>query len=234
MNEIDGVREITAPTTRSPSGPPRGARELLRSARLRCQKGGPEHTALDCVDCPHFVNYVPSPDRRRLTVRCVWSDDDPVAALMTRAGAFVTVAGETTIAEADERARTEGIRHLFVTDGTALVGLVCRCDLVTAMADGVGERPVRARMTRSLVVVRPDATLAEAARTMRTAHVGCLPVVWRGDLCGVITRGDLRRAGADESRLGARLCTACGSTHGVCAHPRLGVELCLACLEVRH
>ena len=45
------------------------------------------------------------------------------------AGAVVTVAPDTPWREADDRARSLGVRHLFVVDSSKLVGVLCRCDL---------------------------------------------------------------------------------------------------------
>ncbi|MGZ3441535.1 MAG: CBS domain-containing protein, partial [Polyangia bacterium] len=44
-------------------------------------------------------------------------------------GAILTVAPDTPWRQADDRARELGVRHLFVVDGSKLVGVLCRCDL---------------------------------------------------------------------------------------------------------
>jgi hypothetical protein len=86
-------------------------------------------------------------------------------------------------------------------------------------------------MSREVFVIDADASLNEAVAGMAALQIGCLPVVQKGDLVGVITRGDLRRAGIDEALLGARYCASCGSPHGVCPDPRGAVEFCLDCLD---
>jgi hypothetical protein len=111
-----------------------------------------------------------------------------------------------------------------------LLGVLCRCDLVPRAA---ADEPVSARMSGEVLAIDPNATLGDAVAALRGFRVGCLPVVAGDLLVGVITRGDLRRAGVPEELLGARYCAACGSPHGVRAHPRLeGVDFCLACLDV--
>ena len=56
-------------------------------------------------------------------------------------------------------------------------------------------------------------------------------MVSAGELVGIITRGDLRRAGVEESLLGAHYCACCGSPHGVREDPRGVAEFCLDCIE---
>jgi CBS domain-containing protein len=98
-----------------------------------------------------------------------------------------------------------------VVDGNGeLVGIVTEDDLLArqaGLADGVHllERHRRGRhapeglyaddlMTTPVVTVRPEATLAEAARRMHERHVKRLPVVdASGRLVGIVSRADLLR-----------------------------------------
>ena len=41
--------------------------------------------------------------------------------------------------------------------------------------------------------ISPDATIAEALETMRSKQIGCLPVVYKNELVGVITEMDFLR-----------------------------------------
>jgi CBS domain-containing protein len=51
-------------------------------------------------------------------------------------------------------------------------------------------------MTRSVLTVAPDTTVAEAANTMLQRHVSGLPVVdTTGKLVGIISEGDFLRRG---------------------------------------
>jgi len=80
----------------------------------------------------HRVGFGPAADVR---VAPAWSEGAwagrKVAAAVhgIDAGAVVTVAPDTPCREADERARTLGVRHLFVVEDDQLVGVLCRCDL---------------------------------------------------------------------------------------------------------
>lgn len=145
------------------------------------------------------------------------------------AGAIVAVAPDTPCSAAEQRARTHGVRHLFVVDEGKLVGVMCRCDLYPE-PDPRDE--VATRMASDVYVLDPAATLAEAAAAMRSLGVGCLPVVRDERPVGLVTRGDLRRAGVPEPALGAHRCLECGSVHGVRPDAHSGLEYCLDCIDL--
>jgi hypothetical protein len=145
------------------------------------------------------------------------------------ASAVVTVAPGMSCREADDRARALGVRHLFVVDEGKLVGVLCRCDLYPEPDE---HEDVAARMASNVYALEPTATLGEAAAAMKTLAVGCLPVVHKDRPIGVVTRGDLRRAGVPELALGAHCCLECGSVHGVRPDAHSGLEYCLDCIDL--
>lgn len=145
------------------------------------------------------------------------------------AGSIVSVAPDTPCRVADEHARRLGVRHLFVVDGERLVGVLCRCDLYP---EPDAHEDVAGRMARDVFALSPSSTLAEAAAAMSALAVGCLPVVERERPVGVVTRGDLRRAGVPETALGAHRCMECGSVHGVRPDAHAGLEYCLDCIDL--
>lgn len=145
------------------------------------------------------------------------------------AQAIVAVAPDTPWRRADDRARALGVRHLFVVDRSRLVGVLCRCDLYPEPELHEG---VASRMASDVYVLEPSATLGEAAAAMKSLHVGCLPVVHHDRPIGVVTRGDLRRAGVPELALGANVCLECGSVHGVRPDAHSGLEYCLDCIDL--
>ena len=53
--------------------------------------------------------------------------------------------------------------------------------------------PVSAVMRTRVQTMTPDAPVQEAAQRMRSAKIGCLPVVSEGRLVGIITEHDLLR-----------------------------------------
>lgn len=110
---------------------------------------------------------------------------------------FTTVSADATVREATDLAAAVGARHLLVMDAENLVGVVCcGCDLRAARA----EDAVAECMTVPVFTVRPDATLEEAALTMRDCRVGCLPVAAGGLLVGVLTADSVERAGVAPPR----------------------------------
>ena len=148
-----------------------------------------------------------------------------VTDLMTRS--VVTIAPWTSVQEAERLATDLRIRHLLVMDGQGLAGVVCVCDLREAPEDEL----VAERMNEP-VTVHPAATVSEASDVMRELALGCLPVVDGDSVVGIITRGDLIRAGLPAEETGAKTCVACGYIHNVQPDRRTEeIGFCLYCRE---
>lgn len=136
--------------------------------------------------------------------------------------------------EAVEAARNladeQGVHHLLVVDGSALVGVICQCDLAEAMPATLVTR----HMHSPVVWTCGTDTLEQAASIMRQCGIGCLPVLDepQGRLAGVLTRRDLRGAGILPGERGVDLCASCGSSHRLRASdfPDLPV-FCFECLD---
>ncbi len=102
----------------------------------------------------------------------------------------------------------EAIRHLPVVDKGKVVGVLSDRDLkkilgprkkmVTDKVSGtqftVHARRVRTIMNRGLTTIGPDEQAADAAAIMAKRKIGCLPVVKKGKLVGMITSTDILRA----------------------------------------
>ena len=77
-----------------------------------------------------------------------------------------------------------------------LCGVLTDRDIVTRCL-AAGQQPektlVRSIMTNNVVSVRPDMDLGVAASLMAKRQVRRLPVVENGNLCGMISLGDLSR-----------------------------------------
>ena len=167
----------------------------LCAARVDCQLGV-EHHGRDCESCPRLLSWTVGPNEREVTLRCAWLHTDPVADRMTAAAAIVAVTPARHCHEADRLAASEGVHRLLVVERDRVVGIVCRCDLQRAPSERVLDV-----MQREVAVIDATATLGEAAAMMRLLHIGCLPVARDGRLVGLITRGDLLRAGLREEKL---------------------------------
>ena len=134
-------------------------------------------------------------------------------------------------------AERHGVAHLPVAwSDSELLGIVCVCDL-WPLEDG---DLVVHHMSLPVVTIAADETLARAAEVMRENDVGSLPVVdlrtGQQRLVGMLTVGDLVRAGALGIDGLPPACMSCGGRH----HVRAGVPVrtarsssvfCLRCLS---
>lgn len=120
--------------------------------------------------------------------------------LMTRNP--VVVRASERLGSAKDVMKTERLRHLpIISDDTGdLVGVVSQRDLLWGTldrvlsspraAEQVDEVPVEDVMSREVVEVQPDTPIAHAANLITEKRIGCLPVVERGRLVGILTEAD--------------------------------------------
>jgi acetoin utilization protein AcuB len=91
---------------------------------------------------------------------------------------------------AGNRMRTARIRHLVVQDGKKIVGVVSDRDI-----GGLGSfrqiQTVEEVMSAPVVTASPDTTLRKAADLLRGRAIGCLPIMERQKLVGIVTITDL-------------------------------------------
>jgi CBS domain-containing protein len=88
--------------------------------------------------------------------------------------------------------RLNRIHHLIVTAGPEIVGVLSERDL--GGKDRLAMRQthkVLSFMTPYAVKAKPGMTVRQAATLMRGWNIGCLPVVDRGGLVGILTVSDL-------------------------------------------
>lgn len=130
---------------------------------------------------------------------------------------LLTVTPVTPLAVASKKMAERRIRHLLVVsaeDSRHLVGIVSSHDLFLAAESGMNpfspravddiEQTVGAIMTTHPASIPSTTSIAEAARILRDKKFGCLPVVDRGELVGILTEHDILRAflrmsGADQA-----------------------------------
>jgi CBS domain-containing protein len=134
--------------------------------------------------------------------------------LMTRE--IVAVAPETSLKDVARLLTAHRISGVAVCDREGRVlGVVSEADIIrieegqspepagrlsrllrTADGDGavLAARTAGEAMTSPAVTIAPNASVAEAARTMVTRAINRLPVVDAGRLVGIVTRADLVRA----------------------------------------
>lgn len=166
-------------------------RDRLESGVVQCQRGGELRPGTACLDCHRLVNVRPM--AAALTIRCLWTDEDQVSSLMTLRSALVTVARDASASRARALLEANQIDHLIVVAGDRLAGVVSRHDL-----QGVPDTiPIERCVSACPWVIDDTASLADAASVMVERDVSALPVVRHGEVCGMITRSDLSRAGAN-------------------------------------
>ncbi len=97
------------------------------------------------------------------------------------------------------------IRHLPVVAGKSLVGILSERDLFrSSLVEALGHEPTRTRefmkairiqdiMVTKVITIGPEADVREAVRLMLTHKIGCVPVVAKGELLGLITETDILR-----------------------------------------
>lgn len=115
---------------------------------------------------------------------------------------LITVPIDSNLFEALELINSHRIRHLPVTDGHKLVGIVSDRDLRDAKPSSLGnecnklmkEIKVKQIMNDNVITAHPLDAIDEAALLLYQNKIGCLPVIKQGSLVGIITQGDVLRA----------------------------------------
>jgi acetoin utilization protein AcuB len=106
-----------------------------------------------------------------------------IAEVMTRN--VKTVAPTATTDEARLQMNANNIRHLVVTEGKRIIGVVSDQDL------GSVTRSIQETMTPDPITTTPDSHLREVANLLRGHRFSCLPVVEDDRLVGMVTTTDI-------------------------------------------
>ena len=140
----------------------------------------------------------------------------------------VTVTSMLPVEAAQKFARLNGVRYLLVELTDGVVGATCLHHLASASA---GSRVADCVCDPSwLGPLEPQLSLSDAAGIMGGRAFRCLPVVANGHMLGVVTGGDLRRAGVAKEDA-TPVCASCGIRFHVHSKPGSPVAFCLECLE---
>jgi acetoin utilization protein AcuB len=117
--------------------------------------------------------------------------------------AVVTIPPDASMRTAVETMRSRAVRHLLVTEGDRLLGVLTDRDVRHAAflpmlarhlpweARRLGAPRVRDVMTWSAVTIGPDADLERAALLMFERRIGSLPVTEEGRLVGMLSERDV-------------------------------------------
>jgi CBS domain-containing membrane protein len=113
-----------------------------------------------------------------------------------------TLDAEENLGLADDIMRLGRIRHMPVTAGGRLVGILSQRDLfraaissalqfrAAAEREWLAKIPTREIMTSDLFTIGPDAPVREAAKLMLDKRIGCVPVVEHDKLVGLLSESD--------------------------------------------
>ena len=114
-----------------------------------------------------------------------------VLELMTRQ--VVSIAPETTLADAAGLMIGHGFRRLPVVEGSVLVGIVTATDLTYEMNSQHLKDRVSKYMSRVVYSVPLSATVIEAVESMVGHNIGCLLVLDGAEIAGIVTERDIVR-----------------------------------------
>lgn len=104
-----------------------------------------------------------------------------------------------TLAEARTLMQRHHIRHLTVQEGDKLMGLVSQRDILAAQESSLEkdnngaclqQHQLSEIMIKGVTTVSPRAGIREAAIYLQKYKYGCLPVVDKGKLVGIVTDSD--------------------------------------------
>jgi len=111
-----------------------------------------------------------------------------------------TLSPESTISDAIKSMATHEIRHLVITRGNRVMGILSIRDILryTLKQLEAGRNidqsyPITSLMSHNPVTIDPSASVTDAIDLMRRNNVSSLPVVEKGVLMGIITEKDLIR-----------------------------------------
>jgi CBS domain-containing protein len=114
--------------------------------------------------------------------------------LQTKGSHIETVQLGTSICDAVGQMNDRHIGSLIVTDGDLVVGILTERDILTRIV-ACNRDPMNTLvedvMTRDLVVIDPDTTIAEVMMLFTDRHCRHFPVIRHGALLGLISSGDV-------------------------------------------
>ncbi len=103
----------------------------------------------------------------------------------------------SSLTEAAKIMRKHDIGSIVVVEGKAAIGIITERDIVHKVL-AAGKDPLKMKvdevMSRPLRVVKPTASLEEAAKAMKGNRIKRLPVInEQKELIGILSEGDLAR-----------------------------------------
>ena len=115
-----------------------------------------------------------------------------------------TLPPTATVGDAYALMTERGFRHVPVTEGDVLLGIISMTDIghLGARVPTILARPLHEVMTTNLITTKPGERIEVAAATMASHKINCLLVVDGTRLAGIVTTYDLLDALARRVRGG--------------------------------
>lgn len=116
-----------------------------------------------------------------------------------------SIGSDARLLDAALTMRRSGFRHLPITEGERLVGIITDRDIQRFAPSLLGnvsqdeynrifeETPLTRVMTKNLITVTADTPVSDAAHILHDKKLGCVPVVEGEKLVGIITVTDMLR-----------------------------------------
>jgi CBS domain-containing protein len=139
---------------------------------------------------------------RKVLARGLDAGQTPAGRVM--ASPLLTIAPDRPMIDASHLMETHRVRHLGVSDGTDVVGMISVRDLVKYFVEAESGparaldnvyRPLSVLMQAVLETIGSEETVAAAAKRMAEKHIGSLFVIEAGEMVGIVTESDLVRKG---------------------------------------
>jgi CBS domain-containing protein len=139
---------------------------------------------------------------RKVLAQGLSADRIPAGQVMV--SPVLTIAPDRPMVDASHLMETHKVRHLGVSDGKDMVGLISVRDLVKYFVDAeTGParalesvyRPLSVLMQTSLETIGSEETVSMAAKRMADKGIGSLFVMEAGEMVGIVTESDLVQKG---------------------------------------
>jgi len=172
------------------------AAHRMSSRRIGCLV---VHSNDEGPSTPNIVGLISETD----LVRKVMAQGQPAATMTASrimASPLLTISPDRTMLDASHFMEQNGVRHLCVSTGEQIVGLISIRDIVKhfvyAESGPIRDlddvyRPLSVLMKKSIEKIDRDETVLAAAEQMTNKRIGALLVTEGGDAKGIVTERDL-------------------------------------------
>jgi CBS domain-containing protein len=209
QRDLEGVSEDTCATN---------AASLMAARRIGCVV---VHPSGEEPQDPDIIGLVSETDLiRQVMAKGLAAAGTTVGQIM--ASPLLSISSDRTMVDASHFMEKHGIRHLCVSEGEKIVGLISVRDLVKHFVyaeqgpirdlDDV-YRPLSVLMRRDIETIDREATLITAAKRMSEKRIGALMVTQAGEMAGIVTERDLLQKGLAHNEDPAQVRVGSVMTH---------------------